>query len=515
MSLLGADPLKGLAALDNWQAKVQVSADKAAYGALVMNAVKSEIAVQDKTLTMRHFSGAFPNKGSVAAAGSLTWGAKPVAQIQGDIKSYALAPDAFMWNDLMLGGGAISLSGSVTAAGETFEKMKSTAKGGGRADISDAMLIGLDVGRAAEAVGKVVKERGTAAELEKQIEQAFTSGRTPVTRLSGEWTMDQGVLRLPNAAMDMPGAAAAPVSITFNTQTSAVGITAPIVLADWKKLPPMVAGIASDDKGAVTRTAKVSDFVQAAAQAVKAGKEEDEALKRAEQQKAEQEKAAVQAKKIAEQEQLAQKTQEEIRAAITQIVPMANNVLKTVRQMIAENPSDAGGILLQTVQDAVDVMNRLHVKPTLTPEEERQIVEQGQLAILKSKELMDTVTGELIADLRKKIGDHMRQGRDGVIEIQAIQRARPDIGQLVTLTEYAEQRMLALESLNDLLQPNMTLEQIYQTRTAARDALAELSQARDMARTLQTNQAAKPNPVAASSGKKGGIRGFISRVSQQ
>ncbi|MDD3669604.1 MAG: AsmA family protein, partial [Alphaproteobacteria bacterium] len=459
VSLFGPDPLKGLSVLDNWQAKVQLTADKVAYGASAVNAAKGELAVQDKTLTLRQFSGVFPNKGSVSAAGSLTWGAKPVAQIQGDIRSYALAPDAFMWDELMLGGGALSLSGSLTAAGETFEKMKSTAKGGGRADISDALLVGMDAGRAAEAVGKTIRDRGAAADLEKQIEQAFTSGRTPVTRLSGDWTMDQGVLRLPNASLDMPAAHAAPVSIMFNTLTSAVGITAPIVLSDWKKLPPMVLGIASDDKGAATRTAKVSDFVQAAAQAVKAGQEEDEARKRAEQKKAEQEKVAEQAKIIAEKEQLAQKTQEEIRAAIAQVAPMANDVLKVARQMIAENPSDAGGMLLQTVQDAVDTMNRLHVKPTLTPEEERQIVEQGQLAILKAKELMDVVTGELIADLRKKIGDYMRQGRDGVIEIQAIRRARPDIEQMATLAEYAEQRMLALESLNELLQPSMTLEQ--------------------------------------------------------
>ncbi|MDD3669214.1 MAG: hypothetical protein PHX68_02945, partial [Alphaproteobacteria bacterium] len=63
-------------------------------------------------------------------------------------------------------------------------------------------------------------------------------------------------------------------------------------------------------------------------------------------------------------------------------------------------------------------------------------------------------------------------------------------------------------------QPSMTLEQIYQTRAAARDAFAELAQAREMARQLQLNQAAKTQKPSASAGKKSGVRGTISRASQ-
>lgn len=515
VSVFGPDPLKGLKALDTWQAKVELSADKAVFGAMTLNNVKSVAAVQDKTVTVSRFAGSLGKTGAVSATGSLTWGANPVAQAQGEVKSYPLAPDVFVWDKVMVGGGAISLSGSLTAAGDTVAKMKSTAKGNGRLTLSDALFVGADIGQVASAAAQTIQNKESTAELEKQLEKAFTSGKTPVTQLTGGWTMDQGVLRLTDAAWTMPAAVAAPTQITLNTLTSAVDITAPMALADWKKLPPIVLNITSDGKGVVKQSVKVSDFIQGVAQEVKAGKEADESQKRAEAQKAEQQKAAEQAKVLAEREQLAKKSQAEIRAVIPQIVPMANEVVKLARQMIAENPSEAGGILLQTASDALDVMNRLHIKKSLTAEQEMQIVEQGQLAILKSKELMDTVTGELIVELRKQIGNYLHQGREGVAEIKAIGRARPDIEQLATLIEYAEQRTVALTSLNELLQPDMTLEQVYQTRASARDAFDELAQAREAARGLQLNKAVQTKQAKAPAASQKGVRGVISRASAQ
>ena len=185
--------------LHGWRARLKVTAGRLLLGlSPAIGHVAASVALEDGALRVTDLSGEFAG-GRLTGQAALDAAAPPHLSLQGSL-SGATLPGPLLGGALDLAGGRLDAAVALAATGFSPGAMLATLEGSAQATLRDGVLAGLDVQGVDDALG-----RANAASAQAGVAAALAGGATAFTRLDAAVTVQHGVARVRQAALEAPG----------------------------------------------------------------------------------------------------------------------------------------------------------------------------------------------------------------------------------------------------------------------------------------------------------------------
>lgn len=479
-----------LDALNDWIINLKLDANQITYKNMSLYKATFDADLKNKLLTVHQLSG--ESRGITAAPfraeGSFDWGTTPTLKATFEITQMPLRADFMLINKLAFGQGTATLTGSVTGRGETPHALLSALSGQGRLELENNQLIGVDLSQTAQVVTNALKNRITKSVLERQIGQVLSSGKTTVTKASGDIAISNGVVRLMDMTIDTPDAAAKTAQFVWNMPLKTAELSMPFKLKAYPEMPAFVLNL-SGDVSKLNYTRNTTDFIDTIAGEIS----------RDLTQAAEREQQALQERQ--EQARL------ERRNRIKQAIDKANTTFRQAQTNVVNFPSERTKLLLQSAQDALSVVKQLSVKENLNETQYTQLMEQARLIEVRAEEIQNELEKDVFFDKRRTILGYVNQAEIDLLRMKDIQAKMPHVEIIPQLVTQAEQNLAVLKKTNPLLSPDLTADQADVVLKAAAVAYERIKESYN--RTIQFDVSSGETVEAPANNDD--VKGSISR----
>lgn len=474
---------------DEWDITLNLDAGRLTYKALDLNNAKLKASMKDKVFTLSELSGIQRGNSEAKfnASGTLSYVGDASLKAAVEVSDVAVRPDFMIVNKFSFGGGKMAMKGNFEAVGNSPAAMVSNLSGNGSATFDGGQFIGVDLAKATALIQQSTAENMPQETFDSQMNRLMSLGKTPVTSLSGAFSIAKGVVRFMDMVLKTPTAVASPTQIVWNIPQSALEISMPFTLNAFTQYPPIILGVVMDSQGN-SYSADYSDLSDTLAGIVK--------KEITSQQTAQKEAEAAAA---AEAEQSRQET-------LNQMIEQANTVVRQTIKDLQGVSNDQAAVLLQNAGDALSIVNQLAIKEEKTQEQENMILEQARLAVMKANEAKEAAKNETM-DYRKTIDSFETQGAAMLNKMVDMQQALPHIVIIPKLIEQTRQNLNLIHSARTRL--------AGKNDTGAAAAMTEAAQAYEAIETAYANvmrfdTQTTAGTVALPSGENK-VRGTITR----
>lgn len=477
-----------LTALNNWDISVRLSANRLTYKVFDLTNAAAAIVLKDKVLAINDFTGIQKTSSNAPfkANASLSWITEPTLKVSVDMADVSVRPDFFIVNKFSFGDGKMALKGDFLAAGGSPAAMLSSLGGSGNVTFTNGQFIGMDLAKIDPLIKKTMTDGGAQETFDTTLNRLLQLGKTPVTSLSGAYTVTKGVIRFMDMTTKTPTATATPTQLVWNMPAGSIELSMPITLNAYANFPPIVT-TASVDGGKSLYASDTADLSNAVLGIVK----KEEASQTAQAQQA--------------QEKQAEATAANRQAAVKKAIVDANTVVKQVSGSLQNTSTEKAAQLLQNAVDALAVVNQLAIKEKLTPEQEDKILEYARLAVLKANEAKEAAAKDGVMDYRQTIGQFETKGTSMVAKMKQLQLSQPQIAIIPRLVIQAEKNLASLTQIRAQIS-NTEKSGEAALLSEATTAYKEIETAYENVMRFDSEQIAPANTEAAKP-----VRGIIRR----
>ncbi len=445
--------------LDIWQIIFKLETGQILWGNKELKDAIVDFSIQDKMLTLNKLSGTPSKDGSVFnVAGTLSWNDVPRMNADIDIQGLDLGANLLTGTKTSFGNGVLTLSGEINSIGQSPNEMRKKLTGKGKMNIENSLWIGADIQKITPLIAKTIKERLPKNKFDTDLGSYLHSGKTTLNSLSGNFTIDNGVLKMMDTSLKADTFYSNPMQVIYNIVDKNIDVSVPISLAAYPDLPPFALTL----KGLESAPVYLSNFVDLS-NSVEAIVQKGNT------------KIAEQLQK--EQEKLAKITLTERTARIKKAITDARIAVKTAEGKLYAGDNDSAAFLLQNAKDALSIVNQLSIKETLTDAQYIQLMEQSRLAILKAQEAVDEAVRDLYFEDRKQVQTFVKQAREMFVEIVSVHEQNPHIEIVTKLINPVREYIDVLEMTNKKLSASLSKEEHAETMYMAREAFSKVVRA--------------------------------------
>ncbi len=445
--------------LDLWQLKLRIETGQILWNAKELKNAVIDLSIQDKMLSLKELSGVPSNEGSTLKAnGTLSWSGVPQLKADIDLAGVELSANLLSSSKTAFGNGVLTLSSKLNALGKSPAEIRQNLGGSGKLQITNPLFVGADIQKIIPLIHKTIKERKPKNEFDSELSRFLTAGKTNIELLSGDFTIENGILKMMDASLKAENFYSNPMQIIYNMPKKEIEVLVPISLADFPDLPPFSLSL----KGKTSSPVYLTNFVDlsnAVEDIVEKGNTQiAEALQK-------------------EKEKLAKITLTERAERITSAIQEARDAVKTAEKKLYSSDNESASYLLQNAKDALSVVNQLSVKESLTDVQYIQLMEQSRLAILKAGEAVDEAVKDLYFEDRKQVQAFVKQAQEMKERIEIVHKENPYIEIVAKLLPAAQQYTEALIQVNNSFGPDIAQDEHESLMSAAKEAFSKVARA--------------------------------------
>ena len=464
--------------LDMWQIKARLETGQILWNANELKEAIIDFSIQDKMLTLTQLEGIPSNEGSsLKVNGTISWSGIPQIKMDVNLAGLELSPNLLSSSKTAFGSGVLTLSAKINAMGKSPLEIRKNLDGNGKLQIMHPVFVGADIQKVTPLIQKTIKERRPKHEFDTELSRFLTAGKTNMESLSGNFTIEKGILKMMDASLKAEDFYSNPMQIVFNMPQKEIDVSAPISLAAYSDLPPFTLSVKGKTHSPVYLTNFV-DLSNAVSSIVEKGN-----TKIAEAMQKEKEALA----KISLNERV-----ERINSAIND----AREAVKTAEKQIYSVDNEAASYLLQNAKDALSVVNQLSVKENLTDAQYIQLMEQSRLAILKAGEAVEEAVKDMYFDDRKQVQAFEKQAQEMKERVEIVHQKNPYIEIVAKLLPAARQYTEALVRINQSLTPETLPEEHEALMTAAKEAFLRVCRAYEYVSRFESDDMPKIKPLS-------------------
>lgn len=464
--------------LDLWQVKLRLETGQILFNAKELKNAIVDLSIQDKMLSLNELSGVPSNEGSsLKVNGSISWSGVPQMKMDINLAGLELTPNLLTSSKTSFGGGVLTLSGKINSLGKSPVEMRKNLGGSGKLQIMHPMFVGADLQKITPLIQKTIQERRPKHEFDTEISRFLTTGKTTLESLSGNFTIDNGILKMMDTSLKAEGFYSNPMQIIYNMPKKEIDVSVPISLASYADLPPFALSL----KGKTSAPVYLTNFVDLS-NAVEDLVEKDNTKIAEALQKEKEKLAAISSNERAERIQVAI---EEARAAV-----------KTAEKKLYAGDNESASYLLQNAKDALSVVNQLSVKESLTDAQYIQLMEQSRLAVLKANESVDEAVRDLYFEDRKQVQAFVKQALEMQERIEIVYENNPHIEIVAKLLPASRQYVEALQQINQSFGPDISVDDHATLMQAAKEAFLRVARAYEYVSRFETDDMPTIKPLS-------------------
>lgn len=405
-----------------------------------------------KNLTLKELSGTYgASNAPFKASGSLSWENTPTLILDYSGSNSEVPANLLSLKSMSFGEGKVNYKAHLEGVGSSPAEMLSHLKGNGQLTFENNVFIGTGIDKVLPLIKRTIDNRVPKNIFDKEMNRVLNSGKTAINKIDGAFTIENGLFKAMNTVLTGDGFTSNPMQIQWDIVKNTYDIFMPLTLTAYADLPPFALTI----KGPENALAYQTNFVDLSASVADIIKADNTRVAKAEQDEKEQEM------KIARSER-----EEKIRQAILD----AREAVEQAGGKVKTGDNQKALYLLQNAQDALEFVNNLSIKETLTDAEYIQLTEQSRLAIMKAEEAVAEATNDKFFEDRKKLHAFTQSAKQMQSEIVRIGNTYPDIEIVQKLTPITAQYVELLNKLASEAHSNETDEEHRIQMNTARTA---------------------------------------------
>ena len=445
--------------LDLWQLKLRFETGQILWNAKELKNALIDLSIQDKLLTLNELKGIPSNEGSTLKMnGTVSWSGVPQVKMDVNIAGLELSPNMLSSSKTAFGSGVLTLSSKLNGLGKSPAEVWRNLSGNGKLQISNALFVGSDIQKITPLIQKTIAERKPKHEFDSELARYLTAGKTPIESVGGDFTIENGILKMMNASLKADSFYSNPMQIIFDIPQKEIDISVPITLSSYTELPPFAISLKGKTSAPVYLTNYV-DLSNAVADIVEQGNTKiAEALQE-------------------EKEKLAKISLSERAERIKEAIQSARDAVKTAEKKLYSGDNESAAYILQSAKDALAIVNQLSIKESLTDAQYIQLMEQSRLAILKASEAVDEAVRDLYFEDRKQVQAFVKQSYEMQKRIEKVHMENPHIEIVAKLLPAATQYNEALIKVNQAFGPDISADDHEMLMNAAREAFSKVARA--------------------------------------
>lgn len=427
--------------LDRLNQQITVKTGQLLYDGFEIKNAVLEALISNQTVTLKNLSGTVGTENvPVHLDGSFSWQKEPEATLNYSVENLPLNENVITLKNMSVGGGTLSSSGNLTAQGKSPGDMLAHLNGKGTYSLKNILWTGTNIEKIEPLIDRAIQNRVPQNVFDKQMQRLLSSGKTMIEDISGHYTVDNGRFQAMASALKGKGFLSDPMQIEWGVADESLNVSIPLSLTKYPDYPPFALTL----KGKLNQLDYETNYVDLSASVADVIRVNNEQIEQREQE-AQEEKAI----------QNRNEREEKVRQAVFE----ARAAVRAASDKVKSGDNSRALQLFQSAQDAVEFMNNLSIKESLTDAEYIQLTEQSRLAILKAEEAVSEATNDKFFEDRKFIRALEKQAEGMHREIKRIGQENPDyeiVQKFIPVTgEYAKE----ISDISNSLSANETEEE--------------------------------------------------------
>ncbi len=417
------------------------------------NAILDVVAKgHEKTFILKELSGSIGDTlNPFKATGTLTWEDTPTVSLTITGSDINVGNNLLSRKDMSFGEGTSIVNIELKGKGDTPQKMLSQLNGKGHLTLLNNVWVGTSIDKITPLIKRALSNRVPKNIFDKEMNRILNSGKTTINKIDADFTIDNGKLKAMNAELTGDGFTSNPMLIEWDIPQNSYDISIPLTLEAYADLPPFALTVKGPKKSLAFQT----NYVDLSSSVADLVNQDNSRIAKIEQAEKDKEEASARNER-----------EEKIREAILG----ARTAVSQATEKVNTGDNLKALYLLRNAQDALDFVNTLSVKETLTDGEYMQLTEQSRLAILKAEEAVAEATNDKFFEDRKKLHAFKNSSKEMQNEIDRIQKTHPDIEIVQKLSPATAKYTNLLKELADTAHAGETDEehrvQMYTARAA-------------------------------------------------
>ena len=428
---------------DNLEHKIKVSAAQLLYnGHELKNAVLDwTVSGSGKNLTIKELSGTYGTENApFKASGVLNWRETPTVVLDFSGSNPELSAHLLSTKTVSYGEGQVQYTAHLEGKGNTPDEMLKQLKGNGHFTFEHNVWVGTSIDKVFPLIKRTIDNRVPKNLFDKEMNRVLNSGKTVINKVDGAFTIENGQFKAMNTVLAGEGFTSDPMQIQWDIVNNKYDIFIPLTLTSYADLPPFALSV----KGPENALAYQTNFVDLSASVADIVKSDNSRIAQIEQEAKD------------KQEKIARNEREE---KIRQAILSAREAVQQAGEKVKTGDNQKALYLFQSAQDALEFVNNMSIKETLTDAEYIQLTEQSRLAIMKAEEAVAEATNDKFFEDRKKLHAFNQSAKQMQLEIERIQDTYPDIEIVQKLVPVTAQYAQLLNKLSLEAHANETDEE--------------------------------------------------------
>ena len=437
--------------LNNLNQHIKIKTNQFLLGDIELKNAFVDVRLNNSILTLNEIKGTYGSDDApVELSGSLSWDGVPKLNLDLSMQKMPLNKNIIVLKGMSIGDGIFTGKAQLSATGSSPYAMLQSLSGKGDYAINNLEWIGIGLEKVEPLIMRSIENKVPKSNFDKALNILLNSGKTIVESITGSYTVNKGVLHSMDAVLQGNGYSS-DFQMEWRIAPKELDVSMPLSLTKRPDLPPFKLML----KGKLNRLAYQSDYM-VLSDSVSDIVQDDKAK-------------IANAKKVEQERQTAvARTEREEKAR--QAVFDAREAVKQASAKVKSGDNQRALDLLQNAQDAMDFMNNLSIKETLTDAEYMQLTEQSRLAILKAEEAVAEATNDKFFEDRKLIKAYMKQSQLMQQEIERIHNAYPDIEIVSRLLPLTKEHTKQLATIAMKSNENESDEEHYLNMETAKEA---------------------------------------------
>ena len=448
--------LLNLSALDGLDMDLGITANKASYGTLNIDAFNTHFAVKEKVLTIDKLTGKL-GEGNLSATGQLNaTSAEPSVKFNIIASDVPLSPNALALDTYRVKSGTGEFTAEGTAKGNSFKDMMTTLSATGHYKIKNGTLSGLNLGQFERAVQAFVMKGNDRQDLDQRLQRDLSYGETNFDDISGTYAINGGILRTSDFIM-RTGQSTALMQMSFNIPEWLVSSSAGITLDSFPGFPAisvLVKGAADAPQSEVDLSAFMRHLDKTSAQA------RDEMA----QQK---------------KEEAYQKMKEETKNRKAQLMIMLGSAREALEQASAAMklaPMASAEPNLIRAKDALALLEELSLKASPTEADMERAQEQSALAVSRANAVEREVSIAAVSALHEKISATYKQVQEKMTAIHRVKQRLSGVDSVDAAYKRGFGLMTLMQQIQEYTEKNNDLKMLLTAAQKSEETLNLITQ---------------------------------------
>ena len=448
--------LLDFSAFDGLDMDLGITAHKASFGALNMDAFNTHFTLKEKVLTVDKLTGKLGD-GDFSATGVLNASsAEPSAKFNAEASDVSLASNFFSLDTYRVKSGFGEFTIDGTAKGNAMKDMMANLSATGHYKIKDGTLSGLNLGQFERTVQAFIIRDNDRQDLDQRLLKEMSYGETNFSDITGTYAITNGILRTSDFIMRSPGSTSL-MQMSFNIPEWLVSASAGITLDQFPGFPPisvLVKGAADAPQGEIDLSAFMRHLDKASAQA--------------------RDEVAQQKKEEANQRMKAEA--KDRKSNLTAMINSATGAYEQASAAMKLAPLASAEANLIRAKDALSLLEELSLKTSLTEADMERAQEQTALAISRSKAAEGEVSRTAVQVLRSKISENYNSVQEKMAAIHRVKQRLTGVDSVDAAYKRGFGLMTLMQQIKEYTEKNEDLKALLNAEKKSVETLDLITQ---------------------------------------